>query len=344
MALFMENKKNRILFIDYFKAFLMCFVILGHINYANEGIKAWIYSFHMPAFFFASGLMINFSSPFDTSKTFQKYLYKLVLPYFLWALIFAKLIFPNLAKILYGSYRYIADAGALTSLWFLPVMFVSIIFFFFFTKMFKQHFSIWVKSLIAVISFAIGFSLPKMKIGYPWSVNVAFVALGFMLLGNVSRFYLFRFYEYLKSARNWIMPLVLSVIMFLTTIIYKMNIPEYGFILMGDARYGDPLLFLSTSFGGILMMLSFSIFISLITREKNVRSLSFIGQNTLCLFAVQKPIIQFYRYFFNYINLPNFVVLLIVLVGTLAVSSLMTLFINRYLPAFVGRKPEKSGS
>lgn len=50
---------NRLLYVDYMKAIAMILVIMGHVNFANEPVKAWIYSFHMPAFFFCTGLVLK---------------------------------------------------------------------------------------------------------------------------------------------------------------------------------------------------------------------------------------------------------------------------------------------
>ena len=120
----MNKRSNRILFVDYFKAILMILVVAGHINFANEDIKAWIYAFHMPAFFFVSGLLLNTDFAPSMTGLLRKYTDKLVFPYFLWGLVFAQFTIQNLLRIIYGSYRTIAQAEALTSLWFLPVMFL----------------------------------------------------------------------------------------------------------------------------------------------------------------------------------------------------------------------------
>lgn len=44
-------------YVDYVKAIGIILVIAGHVNFANQPLKLWIYSFHMPLFFFATGLV-----------------------------------------------------------------------------------------------------------------------------------------------------------------------------------------------------------------------------------------------------------------------------------------------
>ena len=53
-----EANKKRILWIDYAKAFAMFFVVIGHVNSGNY-LTNWIYSFHMPLFFFLSGITLK---------------------------------------------------------------------------------------------------------------------------------------------------------------------------------------------------------------------------------------------------------------------------------------------
>ncbi len=48
------QKKERIVWIDQLRGIAFYFVILGHMN-VPEMLKSWIYSFHMPIFFFITG-------------------------------------------------------------------------------------------------------------------------------------------------------------------------------------------------------------------------------------------------------------------------------------------------
>ena len=50
--------KKRIVWIDYMKAFLICLVVLGH---SGTILYPILYLFHIPAFFFISGYLSNYS-------------------------------------------------------------------------------------------------------------------------------------------------------------------------------------------------------------------------------------------------------------------------------------------
>ena len=49
--------KQRIIFIDWLKAIGIFLVIVGHMPMGDNMLRNWIYSFHMPLFFFASGFL-----------------------------------------------------------------------------------------------------------------------------------------------------------------------------------------------------------------------------------------------------------------------------------------------
>ena len=71
---------------------------------------------------------------FSLRDTLSSKFHRLMLPYMLWAMLYAKLPFPNMLKILYGSSASIESSGSLSSLWFLPVMFMALLYFYVFDK------------------------------------------------------------------------------------------------------------------------------------------------------------------------------------------------------------------
>ena len=328
--------KNRILYVDYMKGFAIILVIMYHVNFANESLKPLLASFLMPAFFFSTGLVLRVGEQISLRETFMKKLHRLMLPYLLWALLYAKFSVFNLLKIFYGSYWSIAHAGTLTSLWFLPVMFVALAFFYLFVKTGLANRLVY-KLLLMVIVFTIGCILPHLRIGYPWGVDVAFMAFAFMLLGNISQDYLERLYLYFKAHTTigLTISILLFMLMFVCTQTYQLNNPLGGWVNMKCANYGNHGLFALTAVCGTMMLLFFSIFIELLN-NRGFKWLSFVGQNTLCIFLIHKPIITCFRFLISF-NIPDVVLLTITVVGTLILSSLLCLVINRFLPIMVGR-------
>ena len=54
-----HQKKSRIIFIDWARLIGIFLVILGHLNLKNQTANTMINSFHMPLFFFLSGIFLD---------------------------------------------------------------------------------------------------------------------------------------------------------------------------------------------------------------------------------------------------------------------------------------------
>lgn len=344
----LSGEKPRIRYVDYFKAIAMLLVILGHINFANQSIKAWIYAFHMPAFFFASGMLLR-DRPVPNLRTSAAFLWKrllsLMIPYFLWALIYTSLEGRNLLRILYGSHQTLGSAGTLTSLWFLPVLLEATALFVAARLVFRKKLNLPIKLLLAAVSFAVGALLPTLRHGYPWCVNIAFPAFGFLLLGNMLFPPVQRFRKRVLETKTGVLICVFALsLAFAGSLLYRVNVPEKGYINMANALYGNFALFFLSACMGTAFILFLSILLErIIPARKSGKAdiLTWLGQNTLCAFAVQKPIIKVFRRGFEIVRVPTAVSLCITCIGTAVACCLIALFLNRYLPSVIGRIPEK---
>ena len=147
------------------RAFAILLVIAGHANAFNDPVKNWIYSFHMPLFFIISGLTL--SEKKLSLKIVEKKVRVLLVPYIVWGLLYSSLTPGNVVKICYGSYRSIASAGSLTSLWFLPTMFIA----YFISQILIKIRKSVLRLLFVMGVFLVGCYLPKIKEGYPWCIN-----------------------------------------------------------------------------------------------------------------------------------------------------------------------------
>lgn len=94
--------KNRILELDFFKGIAILLVICGHVILANlkdaldtHPVYTWIYSFHMPLFFFISGYLISYSSKNMGLKVVKKKSLTLLIPFFLWSFVLFPLFSGN---------------------------------------------------------------------------------------------------------------------------------------------------------------------------------------------------------------------------------------------------------
>ena len=324
----------------------MILVILGHINFANSVLKAWIYAFHMPAFFFISGATLkNIEGPHEKCAAYIYNKFKcIMIPYFLWAIIYAKFSYVNLLKIFYGSYHTISSSGSLSSLWFLPTLFISIVLFVTIQFSLKRKFNICIKLIILAFSFLIAIKLPVVDLGYPWSLNIAMMAFCYLVAGNILFPYIQQFRQncaqFVRSKRT-IIYLSAILIFFVGSLLYKYNcLYMNGYVLMANAQYGNELLFLINAFFGIGLIIFVSIILDeLISKQDGYLPnwLLFVGRNTMVIFAVHKPIISLFKELFTWVSVNVYLQLFITCLFTLVLSCLMSLFVNKSIPILAGK-------
>ena len=145
---------SRIKYLDVAKFIGIFCIYLGHFGNSAGNAYGFVFSFHVPLFFFLSG----FSETLGTELSFGKYIRKsiktLLLPCYLFAIISLGIvtianntpghIIPSLIDILKGCIRNHYLAG---SLWFLTCLFVIKIAFYIFRKILRFH---WLALLLCV--------------------------------------------------------------------------------------------------------------------------------------------------------------------------------------------------
>lgn len=350
-----ESKKGkRIQYIDILKSFAIILVVITHIDYA-KGAKPWILAFAMPAFFFASGMLLK-TTPGTVKTEFafcKKRFLSLMIPYFIWALVYTAIYaltnksfeVKRLLYILYGSHQSLGNAHTLTSLWFLPVLFLAMALFSLCRLTFKDKLNVPVKLILAAVFLAVGGILPKISKGYPWGVNLVPTAFGFIMLGNALFPSLERMRQKFEGRRGLAILIAATVICFAGTFLYRFNIPGNGYINMANAAYGNYLLFLPIAFIGIAFMVFISLTLDRTLSEKSTaarRFFTFFGGSTMCTFATHKLFIRGFEALFNAVHVPYVVELIVTSVGTIAACFLAALLITRYLPILAGRVPDRS--
>lgn len=239
-----KKKKARIELIDIAKAITIILVILGHTtgNLETPMYRRLIYSFHMPLFFFLAGMSIKPKAlkSFGEWKGFiWKNLRALVVPYLIFAFIYAPFSFDNVPKFLYGSWQALGKAGTLTSLWYLTCFFIARIYCQILTDLVSRANPKNLNAtlgLLAIPMFAVGFLLPKLDGGYLWCLDISFVASGFILLGIALRQRILIF----AQAKSWVLALFTAAAAALLAC---------GTILRGDAL--DLCLMCGSDYGNI---------------------------------------------------------------------------------------------
>ena len=275
------NRKN---YLDILRGIAIFFVVFGHVTHISV-LRTYIFGFHIPLFFFISGLLFVPEKYGDFKQFFVKKFKSLMIPYcffylvtFLyWLLIERKIrggVSPGsqLLGMFYGTYnmKYMLFNGAL---WFLPCLFTTEILYFWINKIC----SVWCKLLVLLLIYILGISLISFDITwFPWGGNAALLACVFYGLGYCLKNKAFQLEKlsWFHCALIIIICGILQILLidFTDADLASLNINYYSYI--------------PVALIGIALYFSLSLII-----KKN-KFLEFLGINSLVIFAFQE---QTYR-------------------------------------------------
>lgn len=172
----MNENKTRIEWIDISKGIAIILVVLGHSSIPYS-ISNFIWAFHMPLFFMASGLVANF--PKNTLREFAFHrLRTLMLPFVIYSIIviglyrFTSTPRPFLELLLKGWEGY--------ALWFIPVLYLSSVL----TKTVYMIGNKYVRLVSVLMIVAIGYVLSIYDVYLPWSLSSVPYACFMIVVGN----------------------------------------------------------------------------------------------------------------------------------------------------------------
>jgi len=335
--------KGRVKWVDIAKGIAVSLVVYGHFG-TSEAAKSVIYAFHIPLFFFLSGLFFSFDK-FPSYKLFLKkrsvqllipYLFFNFITYLLWLFIgrkFGSDISSNIHPlkpilgILYGNASNLPHN---VPLWFLTCLFsVENLYFFIFRKTRKQqHF------FLLLIIVAIAFINYKLNHVFrlPWGIDIALSMLLFYGLGvNLKS-------EFLEKNRNKAsLSGLLIISFFVVLIIARLN----GKIEVSDNYFGNYIYFVLGALAGIIFIVSLSMLIAQVKLKYSL--LSFLGRNSLIIFGLHLYAGSFVKTISAFVfHLPLSIyeipsVSLLLTIFSIVVLLPVVFFINKYLPFVVGK-------
>jgi len=276
---------DRIEWLDIAKGIGIIFVIFAHVLTISPALLNYIYSFHMPLFFFVSGYLFS-DTKYKTLKSFaKKKVQTLIVPYFIfsivsflyWALIQTKMgddiQHPNFLKTFIGMFYSNPDNYSMSfnvALWFLTCLFSTEMIFFMLKRRIENRFHLIISLVIfSIIGYLYSLYVP---FNMPWSIDIAFTAIVFYGTG-----YLFKSINNNDDFLNKFSKVpILLLIMPINYLLSQMNLE----IDMASNELHNYFLFYSGAFLGIFSWISVSYMI------KDSKTLSYIGKNSLIIFGL----------------------------------------------------------
>ncbi|PWH15101.1 MAG: hypothetical protein DDG60_06620 [Anaerolineae bacterium] len=259
---------SRLLYIDIAKGIGILLVALAHNGTAGYApfLHHWIYSFHMPLFFFLSGLF--FRPEISFWDVLRRRFESLLKPFFfgIFLIYFGAVFFDTMGipvawgrilKALYANGYYLDWVA----MWFLPALFTVNVFAFLFYAIFRHIQASWPRWLGLLVVLGLGawtvswFNPVQVNLfgrslslnGLPWSLDLALLAGFYFILGR-------EVFHYVP--REWFNSPVPLVIAGAFNLVLNLVFPET--MDFNTRSYGSPLVFTLEAVSGIAFVLALS--------------------------------------------------------------------------------------
>lgn len=281
----MKTAKNRIEWIDTAKGIGLLCVILGHLHIPY--LSAWIYTFHIPLFFFLSGCVFN-GQKYSFKEYFIRRFKSLIVPYFVLG---AVILFFNYVVFLFQkqpidlyvktAYNFLRQEHFWT-IWFLACLFFTEIIYYGIHRLCQNRLPL----IFCVSLLLCAFGMLRYRLGWgslPWNIDVALIAQFFFNLGYI--FKTTKFKDYIFSFNRIKYLLFLGAFFVINAICGALCIKLSGESLdMSVGLYGNELLTVISAVAGILAIVMFS-------NKFKFKPIKWLGQNTMIIFAWHSRII-----------------------------------------------------
>ena len=299
---FSSKTKERIDWIDYAKALGVFLVIMGH-TYKGYSFIGWIYSFHMPLFFFLSGTTLKIEQ-ISCKEFFKKRVKALLIPYILYSAVYIilEVVKGALNGNIDGTMKYflrdafwIRGEQATIGLWFLPLLFLVEVLLMAVCKGIRnKNLRAGTVLFITVIGFLYADKIGK---ALPWGLDAAFVVIFFLYAGYVFQQVCLSSWTNAKQD-NILKYAVVGIALLLVNGILN----NYNMKLIGDnadmysLRYGNAILYVLSALAGIGVI---SIVLGRILKNAKSEFWRFMGRNTLHIYCLHGLALTFVRKVLN---------------------------------------------
>ncbi len=279
---------KRIDWIDTARGIGLLLVFLGHMRVPY--LSAWIYTFHMPLFFFLSGMLYPGCEKYSFSEFAWRRFKGLVIPYFalgaVIALFYCAVYFyydrPQATYV--NMVRSFLIQEHYWTIWFLAALYLTQIIYYCVDKCVNR----WRYASFVLSSAICVFGLLRYRMGWgslPWNLDIAFIAQFFFHVGY--RFmHNHRVLEFFTGEISSMKRIGIIVLCFVVNYVAGKAciVLSNQSLDMSIGMYGNEALSMISAFAGILAVLALSPVI-------HSAFLTYLGRNTMILFSWHSRIV-----------------------------------------------------
>lgn len=264
--------KKRLEWIDLAKGIGIILMVIGHMPSIPSAVHNWIFSFHMPLFFFLSGYMFKKKK---VKVCFRNSIRKYLEPYFIYSVLFIivdYIFFKDINAMKESTKRFLLGQGGFDVLWFFVSMFWIQTIYNFIEETIDDEKS--VRS--AVIALSVVATILKIGIAFKFSTSI--VSILFFATGAE-----FRKVEVKWGAKLNIYIKMLAWLTVNVSCLSIINKAGWAVLDINSQQYGNLLITYIAAISGTL----FIVFLSRILEScKVMKPIIFIGENSLYFFPL----------------------------------------------------------
>lgn len=329
--------KKRIEWLDTLKGLGMFLVIWGHSFPGTEYvIRKFIYTFHMPLFFFSSGINAKNDLSLDFRTFVKKKTKQLIVPYFIVNIIglFITIILTKLKILryipikeyilgLFYSNEMVFEAP-IGATWFLTTLFFVQLLFYLINKISHDDKDLFKFSFLCAV---VGYvnSLSSYKFHSPFHLETVFTAVFFYFLGYIFFKYIHLFKKLFE--KNHLMlflgMLLLGVSLFCIDVNSKISLHAN--------LYGSIVLFYISS---LFLIFGLILFINIFLKKSYF--FRKVGENSLFFLIYHVFLISIYKHFFPIFVTNNLYIFLLSIIITILMFPL-ALLVHKKIPILIGK-------
>lgn len=294
------SEKKRFDYIDIAKAIGMLTIIWGHVAIGKS--VTFVYTFHIPLFFFLSGMVFVKDKYPDFLSFVKRRIQTLIVPYIIYSfvtwVIWVGFSYATHAKVTsywmplletfigQGSEGYLVHN---VPLWFVSCLFAVELLYYWISKL-SDLWNVIICLIMAVLSWLMVNKCEFFDFTtLPWSLEVAMAAIlfyssGHLLVRNIGH----QKFEQIVNKKEWLSIAIMLVLFILAYYGGVIN----GKISMGHAILHNPIIFYPTAFIGVLAIIVLSSLIanSRFGNTKLFNGVIWFGQNSFIAMVIHNPI------------------------------------------------------
>lgn len=332
-----NKKKERLVWIDCVKGLCMFMVIISHISFSPEFLRKIYSPWFLTGFFFCTGYLYK-------DEYFKSFLGKkfktLIIPWIVFG------FFEIITLVVFGSKNYtfleyclfdiLQVKGYNETLWFLPCLFLSLVYVYFLKKIANKYLLL-ISFLLLIASRLYGVLMPNNIFPWgsnflPWHIHIIFTVGFFIILGHLYKIKLEN-----KLFSNRVLTLIIASIVYLVALFFSWN---DGAISIWD--YPNIFEWLAIMFSGL--------FIILYLGKRGIfynKILEYIGRNSLLFYVLHQTICRIFVNIFTKIELFNYMqknwvgqtIITLILVSAVLLTLYFPIeFIKKKMPFLIGQK------